>query len=189
MSKLDVAIFDLSNALAEEGVKLEFIKIDKPISNNNKTVYSIGGIEIKTVIYEDDATAWRSTHDNTSRPLETDIDKPRDMNEWYLRFVKETDVIKKFNLFIEWFCPDDFAHLIDSDDNPGQEMRNAIYKYALQRFREAEIAIEKRYHKELNYYKNLFELSVRKEELKTDTSIVLCGACSAELTKKREDQQ
>lgn len=59
MSKLDVAIFDLNIALLDMGIKLEHIKIDAPLVVDGKEVSSIGGVEIKTIIYEDDATHWK----------------------------------------------------------------------------------------------------------------------------------
>ena len=56
------------------------------------------------------------------------IDKEaEDFNKTYLEFRKETDVIKKFNLFLKLHCKDDYPHLIDSDDNAGEFMRQAIH--------------------------------------------------------------
>ena len=47
-------------------------------------------------------------------------------NQDWINFVEETDVIKKFNLFIKHYCKDSYSHLIDTDDNAGEFMRQAI---------------------------------------------------------------
>ena len=49
-----------------------------------------------------------------------------DYNAVYSEFVKETDVIEKFNIFLKLHCGDDYSHLIDTDDNAGELMRQAI---------------------------------------------------------------
>ena len=68
MSRLDVAIFDLNMALHEQGIKLEHIKVDVLPRDGDKQVKSIGGVELKEVIYEDEATHWR--HTPTSRTVQ-----------------------------------------------------------------------------------------------------------------------
>lgn len=59
------------------------------------------------------------------QPKDQPVDE-LDYNTTYIEFVKEKDVIKKFNLFLKLHCQDDYAHLIDSDDNAGEFMRRAI---------------------------------------------------------------
>lgn len=63
---------------------------------------------------------WKTTKS------QTDNTESQDFNSIYVRFVKETDLIKKFNIFLELHCKKDYAHLIDSDDNAGEYMREAI---------------------------------------------------------------
>lgn len=48
-----------------------------------------------------------------------------DLNDpkYMLQFID--DPIEKFNMFIKKWCPD-YAHLIDSDDNDGEEIRQMI---------------------------------------------------------------
>lgn len=43
--------------------------------------------------------------------------------KYMLQFID--DPIEKFNMFIYKWCPD-YAHLIDSDQNDGQHIRNMI---------------------------------------------------------------
>lgn len=49
-----------------------------------------------------------------------------DLNDpkYMLQFID--DPIEKFNMFIKKWCPD-YAHLIDSDDNDGEEIRDMIF--------------------------------------------------------------
>ena len=61
-----------------------------------------------------------------------------DRNEIHYRFIVETDPVKKFNIFLELYCEEYYAHLIDSDDNPGEEMRQLISRLqdeSIQNFR------------------------------------------------------
>lgn len=48
-----------------------------------------------------------------------------DLNDpkYMLQFID--DPIEKFNMFIYKWCPD-YSHLIDSDDNDGEEIRQMI---------------------------------------------------------------
>lgn len=50
---------------------------------------------------------------------------PVDLNDPRYTLRLTTDPIEKFNLFIKKWCPD-YAHLIDSDQNDGQVIRNMI---------------------------------------------------------------
>lgn len=59
LDKITCALLDLHGALREEGYNLEHIKLDSNLVDGGKTVSTIHGIEIKSVIYEDDATHWR----------------------------------------------------------------------------------------------------------------------------------
>jgi len=38
----------------------------------------------------------------------------------------EEKIIEKFNLFIEKWCGDNFPHLIDNDDNDGEDFRDEL---------------------------------------------------------------
>lgn len=48
-----------------------------------------------------------------------------DLNDPRYQLQSVTDPVAKFNLFIEKWCPD-YAHLIDSDDNDGEEIRRML---------------------------------------------------------------
>ena len=60
--------------------------------------------------------------------VDESFEEIRARNELYVQFLKEEDLVKKFNLFLQIFCKEDFAHLIDSDENAGERMREAIKK-------------------------------------------------------------
>lgn len=47
-------------------------------------------------------------------------------SQTFIEFKEETDIIKKFNLFLELYCADSYSYLIDTDDNAGELMRQAI---------------------------------------------------------------
>lgn len=53
------AMSELQRALLEEGYKLEHIKIDAPMFVDGKEIQTIQGVEVKSIIYEDDATHWK----------------------------------------------------------------------------------------------------------------------------------
>lgn len=77
----------------------------------------------KTVTFKD-FTAWLATTDFVD--VTPNAESVMKFNELYVAFRKEDDLVAKFNLFIELFCKEDYAHLIDSDDNAGERMRAAI---------------------------------------------------------------
>jgi len=60
ISNLETAILRLQNTLLELGIRLEHIKVDKPLYIDGKEVATLHGIGIKSIIYEDDATHWRA---------------------------------------------------------------------------------------------------------------------------------
>lgn len=97
-----------------------------------------------------------------------------DMNAWYVKFIQEKDIIKKFNLFLEMYCKDSYAHLIDSDENPGQEMRDSIelerlnarleeYNYFTDNFLKLFAFDEKAHKKLLDHFKDLVKQKERYE--------------------------
>jgi len=59
MITVETAILDLFNALYDQGITLEHIKIDKPLQAQGGEIKTLHGIEIKTTIYEEDATHWK----------------------------------------------------------------------------------------------------------------------------------
>lgn len=46
--------------------------------------------------------------------------------DWSIDVAGETDVIEAFNKFIKKWCGDNYPHLIDTDEQDGQFMRDKI---------------------------------------------------------------
>jgi hypothetical protein len=55
---LCLIIQELEYKLRERGIKLEFIKVDKPLYLAEGQVYSLNGVPIKDVIAEHEADYW-----------------------------------------------------------------------------------------------------------------------------------
>lgn len=68
--------------------------------------------------------------DNTGRCSDckegSSFEEDTDFNALGREFTLETDLEKKFNIFLKMFCSRDYGHLIDSDDNAGEAIRREI---------------------------------------------------------------
>lgn len=71
------AVLMLKNALSNEIIDLEFIKVNQLPKVNGKEVESIHGVEFKDTIYEDDAEYY-GVSSEILVGLEPHIDSPRD---------------------------------------------------------------------------------------------------------------
>jgi hypothetical protein len=58
-TKLIEAVLQLKKALRHDLIDLEYIKVNRLPVIDGKEVESIAGVSLRTVIYEDEADAWR----------------------------------------------------------------------------------------------------------------------------------
>lgn len=62
MSKdIYTAIHELKYLFAEKGIEIELIKINAPLYNDGAQIETIDGVRVRPVVYEDEATHWRTS--------------------------------------------------------------------------------------------------------------------------------